>query len=372
MAKKAIVSVINDLITDQRVHKVCTTLYKLGYDVTLVGREQSKSLPLDKRTYGTVRMKLLFEKGPMFYVAFNFRLLLYLLFHKADVLVSNDLDTLKPNYLISLLKGIPLVYDTHEIFTEVPELQNSAFKKKIWSMLEGFVLPKLKYVFTVNQSIAEWYKNKYGVDVKFVRNIPRTSTETTFKTKIELGLPADKKIIIMQGSGINIQRGGEEAIEAMKYVNNALLLLIGAGDVIDELKKRVGQEQLNDKVRFIEKLPYNELMQYTRNADIGLTIDRDTNINYCFSLPNKLFDYIHAGIAVLASRLVEVEKVVKQYDVGNFIDNHDPKHIAERINSMLSNAEQLNKWKENSKLAAQELTWENEEKELINVYKLFL
>ena len=130
--KRVIVSVINDLSTDQRVHKVCTTLFKLGYDVTLVGRRQRKSLPLEKRDYKTKRMFLLFEKGPLFYLEFQRRLFRYLLFHKADVLVANDLDTLLPNYLISKLKGSNLVYDSHELFCEVPELQSNPTKKKLW------------------------------------------------------------------------------------------------------------------------------------------------------------------------------------------------------------------------------------------------
>ncbi|MBI2271324.1 MAG: glycosyltransferase [Bacteroidetes bacterium] len=370
--KKVIVSVINDLVTDQRVHKVCATLHKLGFEVVLVGREQRNSLKLDKRDYFTKRMRLLFERGPLFYLEFNCRLFFFLLFHRSDVLVSNDLDTLFPNYVISLLKGSSLVYDTHEIYTEVPELQNRPFKRKIWEGLERNIFPKLKYVFTVNESIAFWYKNKYGIEPKVVRNIPRGGVEAATKTRQELNLPVDGRILIMQGAGINVQRGAEETVEAMKYVNDALLLMIGGGDVIDELKLKTERDGLNERVRFIGKLPYTELMQYTRNADIGITLDKDTNINYRYSLPNKLFDYIHAGIAVLASHLTEIEKIIRHYNVGNIIDDHDPKHIAHKINSMLENKEQLNKWKENSKHAARELTWENEEQELIKVYKLLM
>lgn len=370
--KKVIVSVINDLVTDQRVHKVCTTLSSLGYDVTLIGRKQHSSLVLEKRKYTTLRMNLLFEKGVLFYLSYNVRLFFYLLFNKCDVLVSNDLDTLLPNYLVSVLKRIPLVYDTHEIFTEVPELQNSFFKKKIWLSMEKIIFPHLKYVFTVNQSIADWYKNKYGIELKVVRNIPRSLTLESLKTRSELGLPSNKKILIIQGSGINMHRGAEEAVMAMKYVPDATLLIIGGGDVINKLKKISNHEDLIDRVRFINKISFAELMQYTRNADIGLTLDKATNINYRFSLPNKLFDYLCAGIAVLASPLVELELIIKKYNVGDFIDSHEPQHIAAKINEMLSNTEQLNNWKENAKLAAQELTWENEEKELVSVYKTFL
>ncbi len=372
--KKAIVSVINDLSTDQRVHKVCNTLYKLGYDVTLVGRKQQKSLPLTKRDYKTKRMFLLFEKGPFFYAEFQIRLFFYLLFHKANVLVSNDLDTLLPNYLISKFKNYQLVYDTHELFCEVPELQANPAKKNIWKGIERWIFPKLKYVFTVNDSIAKIYTDEYRVDVRVVRNIPLLSahTENSAISKTELNLPIDKKIIVLQGAGINIDRGAEEAVQAMQYISNVLLLIIGSGDVLDILKQMVVHLKLTDKVQFIDKVPFDKLMQYTRHADLGLTLDKDTNINYRYSLPNKLFDYIHAGVPVLASNLVEVKKVITTYAIGGCIENYNPQHIADKMNFILNNEETLQVWKKNCKIASEKLNWEKEEQQLIDVYSKFI
>jgi len=369
---KVIVSVINDLSTDQRVHKVCSTLHKLGYDVTLIGRKQRKSLPLSKRDYKTKRMFLLFEKGPLFYAEYQFRLFLYLLFHKADVLVANDLDTLLPNYLISKLKNCHLVYDSHELFCEVPELQNNPVKRKIWKGIEHWIFPKLKHIFTVNDSIAKTYSDEYKVEVKVVRNIPSPQKTIQQKSKSELNLPGNKKVIILQGAGINIDRGAEEAVQAMQYVNNAVLLIIGSGDVIDILKQMVNRLNLSDKVKFIGKVPFEQLLQYTQHADLGLTLDKDTNINYRYSLPNKLFDYIHAGVPVLSSNLVEIKKIIDQYTIGGCIDNHDPKHIAEKIDSILNNEQVLQTWKNNTQKAAAELNWEKEELALIEVYSKFL
>ncbi len=372
--KKAIVSVINDLTTDQRVHKVCMSLYNLGYDVTLVGRRQRKSLPLAERTYKTKRMFLLFEKGPLFYAEYQFRLFLYLLFHKADVLVSNDLDTLWPNYKISKLKSANLVYDSHELFCEVPELQKNPKKKNIWKNIERKIFPKLKYVFTVNDSIAKIYSEEYKVDVKVVRNIPLLASQTTIKnsSKHQLGIPSDKKIIVLQGAGINMDRGAEEAVEAMQYVENALLLIIGSGDVMDVLKQMMEKLKLNDKIKFIGKVPFQKLVQYTRCADLGLTLDKDTNINYRYSLPNKLFDYMHAGVPVLASGLVEIKNIITMYEIGDCIDSHDPKHIADKINHILKDETTLQLWKKNTKIASEKLNWETEEKQLKDVYSQFL
>ena len=372
--KRAIVSVINDLSTDQRVHKVCNTLHKLGYNVTLVGREQRKSLPLPKRDYTTKRMLLFFEKGPFFYAEYQIHLFIYLLFHRADVLVANDLDTLLPNYLISKLKPADLVYDSHELFCEVPELQAKPTKKNIWKRLERWIFPKLKNIFTVNNSIAKIYGDEYKMELKVVRNIPLLSNQIKIHplSKSGLGLPSEKKIIVLQGAGINIDRGAEEAVESMQYVNNAVLLIIGSGDVLDILKQKVIDLKLNDKVKFIGKVTFENLLQYTHHADLGLTLDKDTNINYRYSLPNKLFDYLHAGVPVLASDLVEIKKIIVQYSIGDCIDSHDPRHIADKINRILDDTETLQMWKKNTKIAAIDLNWEKEEQQLIKVYEKFL
>ena len=371
---KAIVSVINDLSTDQRVNKVCCTLQKIGYEVTLVGRKQRKSLELTKRDYKTKRMFLLFEKGPFFYLEFQIRLFFYLLFQRANVLVSNDLDTLLPNYLISKLKSTNLVYDSHELFCEVPELKANPIKKKIWKKLEQWIFPKLKNVFTVNDSIAKIYTEEYNVDVKVVRNIPYLSAQKNieFKSKTDLDLPTNKKIIILQGAGINIDRGAEEAVIAMQYVNDSILLIIGSGDVINILKKIVSDLKLHEKVTFVGKVPFEKLLQYTHHADLGLTLDKDTNVNYKYSLPNKLFDYIHAGVPVLASNLVEIKKIINTYSIGDCTEDDTPEHIASKINTILNDYNTLQLWKNNLKIATIDLNWEKEELQLIEVYKQFL
>lgn len=369
MKKKVIVSVINDLVTDQRVAKTCTTLHEAGYDVVLIGRILPDSPPLLPKPYQQVRMKLLFKKGPLFYAFFNIRLFFYLLTHRADILHANDLDTLLANHLISKLKNKPLVFDSHEYFTEVPELQHNPVAKKTWKAIERFIVPKLTYCITVNQSIALLFKQEYGIDFKVLRNLPPENKMQEKANRHILNLPENKFIILLQGNGINMHRGSEELVAAMQYLDDTfLLLIIGNGDVVPQLKKIAAEKNLQTRIQFIGRLPYQELKKYTMAADLGVTLDKDTNLNYRFSLPNKIFDYIQAGIPVLSSKLPELERIIKQYGVGELVDEVTPQAIAAKIQQMSSNKAQLAEYSKNCEKAAYELTWENEKSVLLEVY----
>src|SRR3974377_789279 len=130
MKKKVFLSVTNDLTSEQRVHKVCLFLERSGFEVVMIGRRRRTSMPLENRSYQTKRMFLFFETGPLFYAEYNLRLFFYLLFHKADVLVANDLDTLLANYFASRFTKSVLVHDSHEYFTGVPELAGRTFAKR--------------------------------------------------------------------------------------------------------------------------------------------------------------------------------------------------------------------------------------------------
>lgn len=367
--KKAIVSVINDLATDQRVDRTCRTLVKLGYEVLLIGRVLPHSLGLGERPYSCHRMKLLFSSGPAFYAEYQVRLFLFLLCKRCSLLVSNDLDTLMPNYLIQKLFNIHIVYDSHEYFTGVPELQDRPLVRMIWKAIERLLFPRIKHILTVNHSIAKLYEDEYHQRPVVVRNIPRKQMGLQRPSREELRLPPNKPLLLIQGSGINVKRGAEEAVQAMAYLPEACLLIIGGGDVIPRLHELVVSLDLEERVFFLPKMPYHELMHYTASADIGLTLDKGDNINYKLSLPNKIFDYIQARIPILGSDLPEVSQIIRGYEIGDIIDCHDPAHIAEKARSMFSNPEKMAMWQEKLNIAAEALCWENEEKVLIDVFQ---
>lgn len=365
---KAIVSVINDLNTDQRVHKVCSFLTDCGYDVLLVGRKKRDSKPMEQRRYRTRRMVLLFEKGALFYAFFNLRLFFFLLFRPAALFVSNDLDTLLPNYLVSRIRGKKLVYDSHEYFTEVPELLHRPRVRKVWERIEKFIFPKLTTVYTVNRSIAEKYTEKYGVEVNIVRNVSPLWKPENVRSKRELGIPENVSLLIMQGAGLNVDRGVEEAISMMHHLENTVLLIVGDGDIIAAMKQRVIHESLSEKVLFFGKRPYAELMQFTWHADLGLSLDQPTNPNYLYSLPNKVFDYMHTTTPIVCSDVVEVAALVRKYDIGLVLQNYDPVDMAKQIRELLTDSARMEQLRAHCKEAAVYENWETETAVLKRIY----
>lgn len=367
LRRKAIVSVVSDLVTDQRVHRTALTLHEMGFSVTLVGRKQPDSLEVMERPYAFKRFRLPFHKGPLFYAVYNIRLFFYLLFRPASVYVSNDLDTLPANFLAAKLNGSKIVYDSHEYFTGVPELAGRPRIQAVWKWIERMLLPKVRHCITVNESIARLYQEEYKKKFEVIRNVPiKRAQPIESLRRSTYGLPEGKPVFLFQGAGINIDRGGEEAIDAIAGMSDAVLLFIGGGDVTDVLKSKVREKRLETKVFFIPKQPMQQLAAFTRLADFGLSLDKSTNINYRFSLPNKLFDYIHAGLPVLVTDLPEVERIVRQYDIGMVVPSAEPHLLSEAMEQMIRHPK-LAAWKENLNIAAAELCWDREKLKLISL-----
>jgi glycosyltransferase involved in cell wall biosynthesis len=361
--KRIYIAVTNDLVTDNRIHKVACTLLKSGADVTVIGRKKPKSLQVQNRPYHTKRFKLLFNRGFGFYLEYNICLFFYLLFRRFNIIIANDLDTLPGSFFASKIKFKQLAYDSHEYFTEVPELVNRHIPRKIWTVIERVLLPRIKHSYTVCESIAKTYNDLYGINMKVVRNVPylinlvnRVKNHTN-----------DSKLILYQGS-LNIGRGLEHIIDAMQYLENIKLQIIGDGDITEQLKERILKKGLSNKVELKGKIPFEELLDHTSKADLGIALEENIGLNYFYALPNKLFDYIQAGIPVLVSPFPEMQKIVNKYEIGSFYEHKTPELLAEKILEIFKITDRYNKWKENTTVAAKDLCWENEEKILIQIY----
>lgn len=335
------------------MHKTATTLVNAGFDVMIIGIRK-KNTPNFKRNYKTKLFKLFFYKNWLFYANYNIFLFSYLLFSDVDILLSVDLDTLLANFLVSKIRKKKLVYDSHELFTELPELVERPKIKSIWLKIEKYILPKIQRSYTVCQSIADYYSSKYNISMDVVRNVPFYNNLSNFSKSIQ------NKVVIYQGA-INVGRGLEEMIEAMQFIDNSVLWIIGDGYLSAELKehtKKIGVEQ---KVCFIGKIPVEQLPNYTIQAQLGISLEKNMGLNYYYALPNKIFDYIQACVPVLCSNLPEMKKIVEEFEIGEILISHNPLSIANQINEILNNKEKNENWKKKLKVAKKQLCWDIEQ-----------
>ncbi|MCL1942176.1 MAG: glycosyltransferase [Candidatus Azobacteroides sp.] len=363
MKKHVIISVTNDLVTDQRVHKVASSLFQNGYYVTLVGRKLKNSSDLS-RPYKIVRFRLLFNKKVFFYAEYNLRLFFFLLFSTGNIFLSNDTDTLPANFLASKLRGRKLVFDAHEMFPEVPEVVSRPVIKKIWTTIEDLIFPKLEYCYTVCRSIADIYNQKYGISMQVIRNVPES-----FAIPIKKDLfPTCKKVIFYQGA-INIGRGIEQIIDAMSFIDDAVFYIAGAGDILDSVKLSVREKYLQDKVFFLGRIPLGKLREYTVCSDLGVCLLENKGKNYYYSLPNRIFDFIHAEVPILATDFPEIRAIVDSYKVGVLIDHYEPEFLAKTITEIFATRENNPERKTLFQKAKHDLCWEKESLVLIDIFK---
>ena len=361
MSRRILIAVTNDLSGDQRIHRIAGTLHDAGHDVRVVGRVLPRSLPLAPRPYRTHRMRLMFRRGKLFYLEYNFRLFFFLLFAKADVINANDLDTLLGGYWAARLTGAELIYDSHEYFTEVPELIHRPGARSVWLLLEKWLFPRIQKAYTVNASIAAIYREKYGMDVQVVRNLP-------LRKDFPEPPGSGEKILLYQGA-LNLGRGLELLIDSMAHLPDFRLWIAGRGDVDAQLRAQVKQKNLIERVSFLGFVPLEDLHRITAEASLGLSIEEDLGANYHFASPNKVCDYIQAGVPVLVSDLPEMRALVTAYEVGHVLDSRDrnPEALAARIRELFQSGA-LARWRENCRQAAAELTWEREQEKLLQIY----
>ena len=356
---KILVSVFNNLYTDQRVEKVCKSLHENAYQIELIGNNWGGE-PEMSRPYFFKRISLKSKILRFAYLEFQWKLYKELMkrANENSILLSNDLDALLPNYLVSKRKKIPMIWDSHEIFTEMPSVTNR-WVQHIWRLLEKSIVPKLKYTMIANDSYADWFVKNYGIKRPVVvRNLPKKLPSLKLTDN-------NPKIILYQGA-INFSRGIDKMIEAMQLIEVAEFHIAGRGPMTDEYKDLVRKLNLENKVKFLGNLSPIELRKITEKADVGLSIEENKGLSYYYSLPNKISDYIQARVPVVVSKFPEMQKIVEKYNVGEFISSHEPQHLAEKVKIVLE--KERSSYLPQLETAAKDLCWENEEPKLLELF----
>ncbi len=357
---RILLTVTNDLTYDQRMQRICTSLQKAGYEAVLIGRKLPTSKPLAKFPFTQKRLKCIFNKGFLFYTEYNIRLLVYLLFTKTDAFCAIDLDTIIPCYFASIFRKKPRVYDAHELFTEQKEIVTRKRIHQFWLAIERFAVPRFTKGYTVNLFIQEEFKRRYGVEYSIVRNMPM---------KKEL-VNADKfaePTIIYQGA-VNEGRSFETLIPAMKQVN-AKLLICGVGNFLGEVKTLVKEHKLEDKVIFKGAVSPMDLQLITQQSHFGVMLFEATGMNQYYSLANRFFDYMMAGIPQLCVNYPEYAAILKDYPFAYLINETSINTIADGLNKLLTDSVLFNSVQKNALLAREALNWNEEEKVLVSFWK---
>ncbi len=362
MAKKILFTVTTDLNYDQRMIRICSSLAAAGYQVLLVGTATGKSCPLMAKPYRQKRLYMPFSKGKLLYLVYNLRLFFYLLFQKTDCICAIDLDSILPCYFVSVLKRIPRVYDAHELFCEMKEIVTRPFIYKCWKMIERFSIPSFKNGYTVNDFIAEEFKKMYGVEYAVIRNI---AVAVPF-------VPSEKNqpYILYQGA-VNEGRCFEHLIPAMQWVSTPLVIC-GDGNFMDQAKALVKNYQLEDKVIFKGKVLPEDLTAITRSASIGITLFENTGTSNYYSLANRFFDYMQAGIPQICSDYPAYRKINNLFEIAVLIKDMQAENIARQINLLLNEPPLYNRLAANCTSAGKIFNWQEEEKKLLEFYHKLL
>ncbi|MGI4883539.1 MAG: glycosyltransferase [Janthinobacterium lividum] len=366
-----------DLVHDQRMQRICSSLQNAGYQVTLVGWARPASGGLPAQNYRQHRLRGWFQTGKLFYLEYNLRLLLYLLRQRADAWCAVDLDTALPMWLRARLGGQPLVYDAHELFTETPEVVGRPAVQRAWRWVESFVVPRAQLAYTVGPALARVFEQRYGRPFAVVRNATRPGPPAT-----RPGPPAAAAAaaapsgdgasgyVLYQGV-LNVGRGLEALLDAMPQVRGRLVLC-GEGDCSAALRARAARLGLlaSGQVEFRGYVRPEALRAVTAQAAVGVMLLENRGLSYYYSLANKFFDYVHAGVPQVLIDFPEYRALNDAHDVAELVPNLAPGALAAALNRLLpgGDAARAQQLAANCRRAAPHLSWAHEEKVLVGLY----
>ncbi|UOE32087.1 glycosyltransferase [Hymenobacter monticola] len=356
-------AVTTDLCFDQRMQRICGSLAAAGYQVQLVGWERPTSPPLTPQPYQQHRLRGWFQKGKLFYVEYNLRLFFYLLSQRAAAWCACDLDTALPVWLRARLGGQPLVYDAHELFTEVPEVVARPAVQRVWRWVEGFIVPRARLAYTVGPALARLFEGRYGRPFGVVRNVSRLRDGETLPPATSSAPPGG--YILYQGA-LNVGRGLEQLLDAMPQVAGRLVIC-GEGDLSADLRAQAERLGLlaSGQVEFRGFVLPEALREVTRHAAVGIMLLENVGLSYYYSLANKFFDYVHAGIPQVLIDFPEYRTLNDEFDVAELVSDLAPTTLARALNRLLRDEPARYQYlAANCRLAAPRLSWQHEEQEL--------
>lgn len=428
--KKVTMFVWNHFTNDARVNRECTTLADNGYDVNLIAINDPKNPAISayeeiSNTFKVHRVKrypwllqayqdhgkkfLLVVAGvqvviipSLFYISFTLmaayllslvvaagmikfkkirkwfingaiitRMILKGYIQNADIYHANDLNTLPQAIVCSKLrlKPKPLIYDSHEVQSD-----RTGYNPKTIKRIESFMLKFVDQMIVENHTRAKYNEDIYGFYPKTLYNYSEKyniEEKPQINLHKKIGINEDEKILLYQG-GLQQGRGLELLIEAMDEIKEGHLLFIGGGKLTQPLKEQAEASKQAYRIHFLDKVPFQELPSYTREAYLGFQVLQNICFNHYSASSNKLFEYMMAHVPVISCDFPEIKKVVEETNTGLVVDSHNATEIANAVNQLVKDTSLRNQLSENTKQAKEIYNWNNEKSKLLEVYNQFV
>lgn len=354
--KKILYVVINDVVYDRRIQRICEHLVAIGNKVYVVGfRKKEEPQVLTTFSFPFTLLSVFFKKGKLFYIEANIRILLYLIFkERYDIYVSADIDTGLGVYFASCIKGGKYGLDLHEIFPELPETSKRPLVKLIWYLIEKFLLKKAKIKLTISDSFASYY----GISSFFViKNVPYKSNY----------IVCDERTYVLYQGSVNEGRGFNEILKAFSILD-VPFVICGKGNYYSKVQEIIRKKGLEGRVFLKGWISPTILHEFTKKAKIGLTIFDASGLSNFYSLANRFFDYINYLVPQVAMNYPEYRKINSKYEVAILLDNLTPDNIALAIKILWNDHKYYDYLVSNCLKAREEFCWEVEKQKLSYIF----
>ena len=383
--ERALVVVLNSFTHDSRVLRQVSTLAKRSQHTRVFALHEGNLPVEEERTgYRLHRFRLLSRPLPkvkpvqvLKYLECTLRMAWAGVRLKPDIVHAHDIQGLPIGFIVAKLTRARLVYDSHELWSHQATAHLYApWFFKIIIGLETFLARRADTVITVTESISRHLQGRMKIPAPTViRNVPAAPASVSDGSEsplhATLGLNPSTPIVLYLGM-IGRGRGLEVLIRSMQWVQpNAIAVIMGSPwgtPYLETLRTQASALGLTERVRFLPAVPPSEVNRYATGATLGIAAIEDYCLSYRYSLANKLFEYVHAGLPIAATDLPEMSKLIRAYNLGELFPDGNPEATARVINGMLSSPAMLARYRQNARIASKELNWSCEERTLLNLY----
>jgi len=382
------------------MQRICGSLAAAGYQVQLVGWQRPASVALGPAPYAQHRLRGFFQRGKLFYLEYNLRLLLHLLGQRASLWACADLDAALPTWLRARLGGQPFAYDAHELFTDTPEVVGRPAVQRAWRWVEDFIVPRAQLRYTVGPALARLFEARHpGCTFAVVRNVPVAEDsgwgrgpgagEGKAKEAASAAVGANQPgsaaasaqapgtwhqvpMLLYQGA-LNAGRGLEALLAAMPQMP-ARLVVCGEGDLSAALRQQAAALGLlaSGQVEFRGYVLPAELRRLTAQATVGIMLLENAGLSYYYSLANKFFDYVQAGIPQLCIDFPEYRALCQQHPVAELVPDLAPATLAAALGRLLPGGRpgaHYQRLAAACQLARRAWCWQREQQVLLQLYE---